>query len=546
MVVQPSNQRCGTLLAMPNQDPAALLGALLEASPFAVIALDLKGHVSVWNRSSERMFGWRFAEVAGLPLPTIPDQGIDPTPPLEMQLHSAVQGDVDVLRRKKDGTFVDVEIWVSPLNDTEGKLRGTLALLVDITEKRSVEREVQNLMAEAQEARSGMQIERRFRDLLEAAPDAIIEVDRDGRIVLLNRVTERMFGYTRDELLNRSVDLLIPEDLRGTHGMHRAGYWNHPQTRPMGSGLSLQGQRRDGTRFPVEISLSPVKSEEGFRVTAVIRDTTERNQADDKFRAIQERYTRELSATNRELELRNQEIERANRLKSEFLASMSHELRTPLHTVIGFSELLAEELEGPLNEKQKRFVSHIHKDSLHLLDLINDVLDLSKIEAGRVELHPELFDINQAVDETLASIRPQGASKRIRVEKHIEEPVMVEADRVRFKQILYNLLSNAVKFTPEGGHVIVTADSDDGVARITVSDTGIGIPASEHETVFDKFYQVSPTTKGVREGTGLGLAITKHLVEQHGGTISVESEPGKGSRFSFTIPKLSNEGRASA
>src|SRR5262249_10286658 len=162
----------------------------------------------------------------------------------------------------------------------------------------------------------------------------------------------------------------------------------------------------------VEISLSPVRSEdEPFRVSVIVRDITERKQAEQRIQALHDNYTRELSATNQELELRNREVERANRLKSEFLASMSHELRTPLHTIIGFSELLSEQLEGVLNERQKRFVTHIHRDSLHLLELINEILDLSKIEAGRLELHPEVFDMTAAIEETLSSARALGSFK---------------------------------------------------------------------------------------------------------------------------------------
>ena len=286
--------------------------------------------------------------------------------------------------------------------------------------------------------------------------------------------------------------------------------------------------RKDGVDIPVEISLSPVKSDDGFRVTAIIRDITERKQAENQIREMQRTYTQEL-------ESRNHEIERANQLKSEFLASMSHELRTPLHTIIGFAELLQEELEGPLNPKQQRFLDHIHTDSQHLLALINDILDISKIESGRLELRREAFDVANVVEEALSSIRPQGAAKSISIETSLEVSSAIFADRLRFKQILFNLLSNAVKFTPSGGRIHVKGRVRDNFLEMSVRDTGIGISKEQHEAVFDKFYQVGATTKGVREGTGLGLAITRTLVEEHGGRITLESEPGKGSCFTFTL-----------
>ena len=377
----------------------------------------------------------------------------------------------------------------------------------------------------------------RFWEILDAAPDGIIQVDSDGKIVLLNRAVESMFGYTREELLGQPVEKLIPVELRDRHHGHREQYRHHPGTRPMGSGLSLEGLRKDNTRFPVEISLSPAQSTQGgFSSTAVVRDITDRQRAEEGFRAAQEKYTRELTDTNQELELRNREIERANRLKSEFLASMSHELRTPLHTIIGFSELLAEELQGPLNDKQKRFVNHIHRDSLHLLELINDILDLSKIEAGRLELRPEPFDFSALVEESLAAVRAVVRAKSLDTRTEVKVAEAIEADRLRVKQILVNLLSNAAKFTPEGGRVSVQARIEGPLLVTSVADTGIGIAAEELEAIFDEFYQTGVTTKGVREGTGLGLAITKRLVEGHGGAIQVESKPGHGSRFTFTIP----------
>jgi PAS domain S-box-containing protein len=388
---------------------------------------------------------------------------------------------------------------------------------------------------------SRVPLEKRLSELLEAAPDAIMQVDAEGRIILLNRVTEDMFGYTREELLGQPVEILIPLELHARHAEHRAHYRRHPMTRTMGSGLALEGIRKDGSRFPVEISLSPSATEEGFRVTAIIRDTTERRIAEDRLRRVREEYTQRLAEANTQLEMTNRELERANRLKSEFLASMSHELRTPLHTIIGFSELLAEELEGPLNEKQQRFVRHIHTDSLHLLELINDVLDISKIEADRLELRPEAFDFTALVAESLASVRSLAEAKSHILDTALDVPIAVEADRLRIKQVLVNLLSNAIKFTPEGGRIRLEARVQDLFVVVSVSDTGVGIPPEEHESIFDKFHQVGATTKGIREGTGLGLAITKRLVEQHGGMIQVESKPHHGSTFRFTLPLESAE-----
>jgi PAS domain S-box-containing protein len=345
-----------------------------------------------------------------------------------------------------------------------------------------------------------------------------------------------MFGYSRKELLGLMVETLVPAAMRGAHSGHRTSYTAQPQTRPMGSGLELQAQRKDGTLFPVEISLSPNRTEEGLRVIALVRDISERKLTEDHIRAVREQYTAELAVKNEQLEVRNREIEKANRLKSEFLASMSHELRTPLHTIIGFSELIMEEPEGPLNPKYKRFISHILQDSRHLLELINEVLDLSKIEAGQLKPQLGTFDFAGCVDEVLNSIEQQAAAKNIKLTNRNTFHEMLNADRLRVKEILYNLLNNAIKFTPNGGAVWVESAVEDGFLHVTVGDTGIGIQEDHHAAIFENFYQVGDTTSGVREGTGLGLAITKKLVELHGGNIKLESHPGKGSQFGFSLP----------
>ncbi|HWQ54672.1 MAG TPA: ATP-binding protein [Bryobacteraceae bacterium] len=254
---------------------------------------------------------------------------------------------------------------------------------------------------------------------------------------------------------------------------------------------------------------------------------------EDLERRVAER-TRELAFANRELAARNEQVEQANRMKSAFLARMSHELRTPLNAIIGFSDLLSEESAGPLADKQKRFVGHVQAGAQHLLQVISDILDLSKIDAGRIEVFHEQFHASEALTEVMSVIRPLAEIKRIRVTAAVPPELEVFADRTRFKQILYNLLSNAVKFTPEGGSVEVDSSCEGAVIRFSVADTGVGIAPEEHEAIFDEFHQVGP---GRKEGTGLGLAITRRLVELHGGQIRVESEPGRGSRFLFTLPR---------
>ena len=258
----------------------------------------------------------------------------------------------------------------------------------------------------------------------------------------------------------------------------------------------------------------------------------------DVHRELEQRVearTAQLAAANKELERQNHEVERATQLKSQFLASMSHELRTPLNAIIGFSDLLAEKTADHLTDKQNRFIGHVRNGARHLLQLINDILDLSKIESGLLELRPETFSLTEAMPEVLSVIKPLAIAKKIRIE-HAEETLSVYADRVRFKQILYNLLSNALKFTPEGGRVRVEGSSDGSLVSIAVTDSGIGIRLEDQQLIFEEFRQTGESTKGVKEGTGLGLAITKRLVERQGGTIRVTSELGRGSCFTFTLP----------
>jgi signal transduction histidine kinase/CheY-like chemotaxis protein len=253
---------------------------------------------------------------------------------------------------------------------------------------------------------------------------------------------------------------------------------------------------------------------------------------------VQQRREREgeIRRFSLALEQRNREVERATRLKSQFLASMSHELRTPLNAIIGFSDLLAEDDSASISGKQKRHLEHIRTAGRHLLQLINDILDLAKVETGRMTLHVENLAAAEVLPEVLSTISPLAMKKKITVQSDIQGSLRLKADRVRLKQAFYNLLSNAVKFTPDGGRVSITGRQQEDFVELAVSDTGCGIRPEDHEAIFEEFRQIGETTKGVKEGTGLGLAITRKLIEQQGGSIRVESEVGKGATFIFTLP----------
>ncbi len=250
-----------------------------------------------------------------------------------------------------------------------------------------------------------------------------------------------------------------------------------------------------------------------------------------------------LQLHKQELEKRNQEVQRATHLKSEFLASMSHELRTPLNAILGFSELLSNQTAGPLADKQRRFVEHIHSAGSHLLKLINDILDLSKIEAGKVEFSYEHFLLDGAIEEVLENLAPL-ARGEFKIETLDGHDIRVYTDRFRFKQVLYNLLSNAIKFSPLGENILIETSIRGQFAMVAVEDHGPGIKPEDQEVIFEEFRQVGGAAAAVKSGTGLGLAITRRLVEQQGGIISVHSEFGHGSRFTFSVPLGSLSGQA--
>jgi PAS domain S-box-containing protein len=376
-------------------------------------------------------------------------------------------------------------------------------------------------------------------EIVDSSDDAIFGRDLNGTILTWNPGAERIFGYSAGEVIGRSASILQPPDSADTY---------FDKLQQIGRGETIKHYetervRKDGQRIQVSLTVTALRDAHGHieGASTIARDVTERTRAEkevlrlneDLERRVAER-TVQLERTAAELEERNREVERMNRRKTDFLSRMSHELRTPLNAIVGYSDLLSEQSAGPLPPPYPRFVANIQEGAHHLLAMVNDLLDTSRIEAGRIDLNREGFSPADALEEVLAVIAPLARIKNISIENLIPGGMWIRADRIRFKQVFYNLLSNAVKFTPEHGRVWIDDCSREDAAGFCVGDTGIGIPESELELVFDEFHQVG-TAGAAKEGSGLGLSITRRLVELHGGTIVVESTVGQGSRFTFSL-----------
>lgn len=517
----------------PELNAEQWLAAIVESSDDAIIGESLEGIISSWNCGAERIFGYKAEDVIGRPVTDLAWPGTEGG--MKELLECVCRGErvdhIQVIRRHKTGRRLVVSLSLSPIVSPENRLIGIAKIARDITDRAEMEesliaRDAQlRLLTEREaEVRAEAMAGKKFRDLIEHAPDGMLQVDEQGVILLANRAAETMFGYGEGELVGEKVDVLVPEAHRSAHGAHRRAFASAGITRPMGMGIDLMARRKDRSEFPVEISLSPTRQDRGVQITAVIRDVTERRRMEQQVRRLQESYMAELVS-------RQKEAERLNQVKAEFVAGVTHELRTPLHTIVGFTDLLKEEIAGPLTDTQRDFLLHIRNDSQHLLNLINDVLDLSRIDAGGLQVNLQSQSLEAAVHEAVGAIRPDADAKSIGVTYRLGGDEEVLADPTRLRQILDNLLSNAVKFTSAGGEIQIEAEGSGEMVQVTVADNGVGIVEAERGKVFERFYQVNHS----RGGSGLGLAITKQLVEMHGGNISVDSGPDRGSRFRFSL-----------
>ncbi len=491
------------------------LALTLASIDAGFIAADHEGRLTRLNAVAERLTGWAQAEASGRPVMEVfAREGRDPAlarrNPVELMIEQQITIDAaqHVVLVSRSGARIPLELKAALTRHEDGSVRGLAMIFRDVGRLQRAEADARRLAA-----------------IVESSHDAIVGKTLDGRITSWNGAAQTLFGWSADEAIGQSVQMLIPPD-RLDEEMRILADLVHGRVVPP---FDTRRQARDGRLLDVSVTISPIRDAAGRIVggSKIARDNTLARQAEQARRRAEQ------------LEAENRQIQLASRTKSLFLANMSHELRTPLNAVIGFADLLYAGTVPLSSPKHRQFLGHIATSGRHLLQLINDVLDLAKVESGKFEFHPEPLHLQLLVAEVCALVQASAHLKRLELRVEIDATLGdLHLDPVRLKQVLYNYLSNAIKFTPEAGIVVLRAmpESADWL-RIEVEDSGIGIAPQDIPRLFIEFQQLDAGYDKQHAGTGLGLALTRKLVHAQGGSVGARSTVGAGSVFHLLLPR---------